>query len=70
METSAWVLMDYNELIVHIFRSESRPFYALDRLWGDAPRMEFSQDRPLPVSALRFKNRSAEGTTGIRLGKG
>jgi len=70
METSAWVLMDYNDLIVHIFRSESRPFYALDRLWGDAPRMEFPQDRPLPVFTLRFKHHSAEGSTGIRLGKG
>jgi ribosome-associated protein len=70
METSAWVLMDYNELIVHIFRAESRTFYALDRLWGDAPRMEFAQDRPLPVPALHFKNHSAEGTAGGQLGKG
>jgi len=70
METSAWVLMDYNDLIVHIFRPESRTFYALDRLWGDAPRMEFPQDRSLPALALRFKHPSAEGTTGIRLGKG
>ena len=70
METSAWVLMDYNDLIIHIFRPESRTFYALDRLWGDAPRMEFPLDRPLPVLALRFKHPSTEGTTGIRLGKG
>jgi ribosome-associated protein len=70
METSAWVLMDYNELIVHIFRPESRSFYALDRLWGDAPRMEFTQDGSPPVHALRFKHHSAEGTTGSQLGKG
>jgi ribosome-associated protein len=70
METSAWVLMDYNDLIVHIFRPESRTFYALDRLWGDAPRMEFAQDRPLPALALQFKHHSAEGTTGGQLGKG
>jgi len=70
METSAWVLMDYNDLIIHIFRPENRTFYALDRLWGDAPRMEFPLDRPLPVPALRFKHPSAEGTTGIRFGKG
>jgi ribosome-associated protein len=70
METSAWVLMDYSDLIVHIFRPESRTFYALDRLWGDAPRMDFSPDRPLSALALRFKNHSAEGTKGGQLGKG
>ena len=70
METSAWVLMDYNDLIVHVFRPESRTFYALDRLWGDAPRMEFPQNRSFSALALRFKHHSAEGTTGGQLGKG
>ena len=70
METSAWVLMDYNDLIVHIFRPESRTFYSLYRLWGDAPRMEFPQDRSLPVRTLRFKHHPAEGITGGQLGKG
>ena len=39
-EALTWVLMDYNDLIVHIFMEETRAFYALDRLWGDAPRLE------------------------------
>ena len=69
MESSSWVLMDYSDLVIHIFRPETRSFYGLDRLWGDAPRMEFPQDRPLPVPAPRFLHRS-EGTTGSRLGKG
>ena len=36
-----WVLIDYVDIVVHIFRSEKREFYALERLWGDAPRTEF-----------------------------
>ena len=36
-----WVLMDYIDIVVHIFRSETREFYALEHLWGDAPRTEF-----------------------------
>jgi ribosome-associated protein len=32
-----WILMDYGDFIVHIFTEETRHFYALDRLWGDAP---------------------------------
>jgi ribosome-associated protein len=31
-----WILMDYGDFIVHIFTEETRRFYALDRLWGDA----------------------------------
>ena len=39
-----WVLMDYLDLIVHIFIEEKRGFYALEKLWGDAPRLEIEQE--------------------------
>jgi ribosome-associated protein len=42
MQHANWVLMDYNDLIVHIFRTETREFYGLDQLWGDAPRLRLS----------------------------
>jgi len=39
-EDSDWLLMDYGDIIVHIFTEAARMFYDLDRLWADAPEME------------------------------
>jgi ribosome-associated protein len=37
-----WALMDYGDVILHVFQEESREFYGLDRLWGDAPQITLS----------------------------
>src|SRR5215210_4426311 len=42
-----WVLMDYFSFIVHIFTPQTRSFYALERLWGDAERIDVSDDPAL-----------------------
>lgn len=34
---SGWILLDYGDLLVHVFLEETRVYYALERLWGDAP---------------------------------
>lgn len=39
---SHWVVMDYLDVVVHIFSKERREFYSLERLWGDAPRINWS----------------------------
>src|SRR5438093_873308 len=41
-ERSEWVLLDYFDFIVHIFAPETRVFYDLERLWGNAERVEIS----------------------------
>ncbi len=36
LATANWILMDYGDVVFHVFREEARKFYALERLWGDA----------------------------------
>jgi ribosome-associated protein len=38
---SAWVLLDYGEVVAHIFYHETRKFYDLENLWGDAPKRSY-----------------------------
>ncbi|MEP6956444.1 MAG: ribosome silencing factor [Chthoniobacterales bacterium] len=37
--TSQWIVLDYMQVIVHIFHAEKRDFYSLEDLWSDAPRL-------------------------------
>jgi ribosome-associated protein len=46
-DTLRWVLLDYVHVVVHVFRSETRDYYGLERFWGDAPREEIA-DTPAP----------------------
>jgi ribosome-associated protein len=38
---SQWIVLDYLEVVVHIFHRDKRGFYSLEDLWGDAPRVEW-----------------------------
>ncbi len=37
--TSQWIVLDYLQVIVHVFHQEKREFYSLEDLWSDAPRL-------------------------------
>ena len=39
-----WVLLDYNDVIVHVFYNEDRSFYDIEGLWHDAPRVEIAPE--------------------------
>jgi len=44
-KASEWILLDYFNFVVHVFSRECRTFYDLERLWGNADRYEFSDER-------------------------
>ncbi len=41
MENNEWVLLDYFNVVAHVFQREKREFYAVEELWGDAIQVEF-----------------------------
>ena len=41
-ENSFWIILDYGDIVVHIFQTEYREFYRLESLWADAARTEYS----------------------------
>lgn len=51
-----WILLDYINVVVHVFQPEKREFYALERLWGDAKIEEVSD--ALPVRRSRSTSRT------------
>ncbi len=42
-DDASWVLLDYGDVIVHVFLTETRAYYDLDRLWSDAPRLDWER---------------------------
>ena len=41
--SSNWILLDYGDIIIHVFHHEAREFYNLEKIWGDAPRYDSEQ---------------------------
>ncbi len=43
---SQWIVLDYMQVIVHVFHRDKRAFYSLEDLWGDAPLVEWELAQP------------------------
>jgi len=49
LNDATWVLLDYGDVVIHVFLDATRAYYDLDRLWADAPRLDW--DEAAPVAA-------------------
>lgn len=58
-ERGLWVLLDYGDFVVHIFQVPVRRFYDLDRLWGNAPRVDLPE--PFQTQARAQKTGTEHG---------
>ena len=58
---SRWILMDYLDVVVHVFTPEARDFYRLEVLWGDVPRRHFESGPGGEGVAVAVAGASAEG---------
>ena len=67
LEAGVWVLMDYDDVVVHIFKRGVREHYGLDRLWADAKRLPLPKARAA-VTASRPKVRMQREQTARQRG--
>ena len=48
LDDATWVLLDFGDIVVHVFLDETRAYYELERLWADAPQIDW--ERLVPAS--------------------
>ncbi len=46
MENNFWIILDYGNIVIHIFLTEYREFYRLEDLWADAPKKTYKYRKP------------------------
>ncbi|NLX97228.1 MAG: ribosome silencing factor [Rhodopirellula sp.] len=52
-EESRWILLDYGDLVIHLFDDETRRYYAIEELWGQAKRVHYESQYPKAAAGLQ-----------------
>lgn len=53
MENSFWIILDFGNIVVHVFQTPYREFYNLENLWADAQRKEYKYRKPRPAKTVK-----------------
>ncbi len=61
VEQGTWVLLDFVDVVVHVFQPAERDFYRLEKLWSDAPHLELPEDITGPVASAQGPGGAGEG---------
>jgi len=48
-QEARWILLDFGDLVAHIFHEQEREFYGLERLWKDCPVLPIAEEQPASV---------------------
>ena len=66
-EEGRWILTDYGDFVVHVFAEDARTYYALEEIWGDAPRLDWRDPsrKPRPSETRSVVSPSDETDDGI-----
>ena len=49
-ENQSWILIDYFDVIIHVFKNETRQYYNIEKLWADAPTKKYQDEKTKPIS--------------------
>lgn len=60
-EESNWVLLDFDDVVVHLFLPEAREYYGLEALWADVPRVPFVASTPKDTARTEIRQPTIDG---------
>lgn len=60
-EDSNWVLLDFGDIVVHLFTPEARAYYGMETLWADVPRLPFTPSPKQAAAPTEFRQPTLDG---------
>ncbi len=63
---SQWIILVYGNVMVHVLTPEKREFYALEELWGDAPELTLTVEKPAPEPKPKAKKAAVKKVAAVK----